>query len=187
VTIKLKNAGLISWKKSPVALFRTSAEFPFGKRGDFCQPAQRHRRCGMLLGLIFLLPGAPRAETPMVNRYLPAEKLPWYQEAPNVPVKLAPLWGDRATGEAGTLLSAPAGFKSGAHSHTADYWAVVVAGTWEHWVPSTGEGKGIRLTPGAHWTQVRTQLHEDACVSTIPCTIFLFNKDPYKTEFPKKN
>jgi len=137
------------------------------------------------LGLIVLLPGAPRAETPMANHYLPADRLPWYQEAPSVPVKLAPLWGDRAKGEAGTLLNAPAGFKSGLHSHTADYWAVVVEGTWEHWVPSTGEGKGIRLTPGAHWTQIRTQWHEDACVSSTPCTIFLFNKDPYITEFPK--
>lgn len=47
------------------------------------------------LGLIFLLPGIPRADTPVVNRYVPAEKLPWYQEAPNVPVKLAPLWDER--------------------------------------------------------------------------------------------
>ena len=139
------------------------------------------------LVLICAYPGAPRAETPMVNRYLPVEKLPWYQEAPNVPVKLAPLWGDRAKGEAGTLLKAPAGFKSGPHSHTADYWAVVVEGTWEHWVPSTGEGNGIRLAPGAHWTQKHTQLHEDACVSSTPCTIFLFNKTSYVTEFPKKN
>jgi hypothetical protein len=138
------------------------------------------------LVLVFFHVGASRAETPVPNHYLPVEKLPWYQEAPGVPVKLAPLWGDRVKGEAGTLLNAPAGFKSGLHSHTANYWAVVVEGTWEHWVPSTGEGKGIRLTPGAHWTQMHTQPHEDACVSSTPCTIFLFNKAPYKTEFPKK-
>jgi len=139
------------------------------------------------LGLIFLLPGMPRADTAMVNRYVPVEKLPWYQEAPDLPVKLAALWGDRTKGEAGTLLNVPAGFKSGLHSHTADYWAVVVEGAWEHWVPSTGEGRGIRLAPGAHWTQKHTQWHEDACVSSIPCTIFLFNKNPYRTEFPGKN
>jgi hypothetical protein len=59
-----------------------------------------------------------------------------------------------------------------------------VQGVWEHWVPSTGEGRGIRLESGAHWTQVKTQLHEDACVSDVPCTIFLFNKTPYVTEYP---
>ncbi len=139
------------------------------------------------LALVFFIASASRAETPVANHYVPVDKLPWYQEAPNVPVKLAPLWGDRVKEEAGTLLNAPAGFKSGLHSHTANYWAVVVEGTWEHWVPSTGEGKGIRLTPGAHWTQMHTQLHEDACVSSTPCTIFLFNKEPYKTEFPRRN
>jgi hypothetical protein len=50
-------------------------------------------------------------------------------------------------------------------------------------VPSTGEGKGIRLERGAHWTQVKDQHHADACVSSTPCVIFLFNKTPYETHF----
>ena len=127
------------------------------------------------------------AQPVMENRYLPADKLPWYFEAPGIPAELAPLWGDRARGEAGTLLRVPAGFASGPHSHTADYWAIVVQGTWKHWVPSTGEGLGLTLSPGAFWTQKHTQLHEDACVSQEPCVIFLFNKTPYVTEFPSKS
>jgi hypothetical protein len=127
---------------------------------------------------------AETKETPG-NRYLPADKIPWAGEA-GAPVELGPLWGDRSKEEAGTLLRTQPGFRSGPHSHTADYWAVVVQGTWEHWVPSTGEGKGIRLENGAHWTQVKTQLHEDACVSAVPCIIFLFNKTPYVTEFPSE-
>lgn len=119
------------------------------------------------------------------NHYLPADRIPWVGEA-GAPVELGPLWGDRARGEAGTLLRTQPGFRSGPHSHTADYWAIVVQGTWEHWVPSTGEGRGIRLENGAHWTQVRTQLHEDACISEVPCVIFLFNKTPYVTEFPAR-
>ena len=31
---------------------------------------------------------------------------------------------------------------------------------------------------------MKTQLHEDACVSDVPCIIFLFNKAPYVTEYP---
>ena len=120
------------------------------------------------------------------NYYIPADKIPWRDEA-GAPVQLGPLWGNRSIGEAGTLLKTPAGFRSGLHNHTADYWAVVVQGSWEHWVPSTGEGRGIRLDQGAHWTQVKTQWHEDACVSDVPCIIFLFNKDPYATNFQKRN
>jgi Domain of unknown function (DUF4437) len=128
---------------------------------------------------------AAAAQGNVANHYIPADKLPWYKESPALPVELAPLWGNRTQGEAGTLLRTPAGFDSGLHSHTADYWAVVVQGTWKHWVPATGEGIGLTLEPGAHWTQVHTQLHQDACVSKVPCVIFLLNKDPYVTEFPK--
>jgi hypothetical protein len=131
-----------------------------------------------------LIAASPPAETPG-NRYVPAERIPWVAE-PGAPVRLGPLWGNRATSEAGTLLETPAGFRSGPHSHTADYWAVVVQGEWAHWVPSTGEGIGLRLRPGSHWTQVRTQLHEDACVSSTPCIIFLFNKTPYVTQYPRE-
>jgi hypothetical protein len=126
-----------------------------------------------------------QAQESLANRYITADRTPWYVEAPGVPVKLAKLWGDRTAGEAGTLLTAPAGFHAGLHSHTADYWAVVVQGTWQHLVPSTGEGKGLRLEPGAFWTQKHTELHDDWCISKTPCVIFLFNKDPYVTEFPK--
>jgi Domain of unknown function (DUF4437) len=126
------------------------------------------------------------AQQKTTNRYVPADRLRWHKESPNIPIELAALWGDREKGEAGTLLTAPPGFDSGLHSHTADYWAVVVQGAWRHWVPSTREGVGLTFEPGAHWTQVHTQLHQDACVSKAPCIIFLFNKDPYVTHFPKQ-
>jgi hypothetical protein len=132
-----------------------------------------------------LMAGTVVADPKVTNHYFPADKLPWYRESPAMPVDLAPLWGIRAQGEAGTLLRTPGGFESGLHSHTADYWAVVVQGTWKHWVPTTGEGVGLLLEPGAHWTQIHTQLHQDACVSKVPCVIFLFNKAPYLTNFPK--
>ena len=119
------------------------------------------------------------------NHYLPADRIPWAGEA-GAPVELGALWGDRGKGEAGTLLRTPAGFQSGLHSHTADYQAVVVQGVWKHWVPSTSEGIDVRLERGAHWTQVKTQLHEDACISAEPCIILLLNKEPYKTEYPQQ-
>lgn len=140
----------------------------------------------ILLVLLALGASPALAAEPLAgNRYAPTDRLPWYREAPNLPVELAPLWGDRSKAEAGTLLRTPAGFDSGSHNHTADYWAVVVEGEWAHWVPSTGEGKGVRLKPGAHWTQIKDQWHQDACVSKTPCVIFLFNRDPYVTNFPK--
>jgi hypothetical protein len=145
----------------------------------------RMPRASYAIFTLSLVAGAGVAQQEVANRYLPVDQLPWYKESPELPVELAPLWGTRSEGEAGTLLRTPPGFDSGPHSHTADYWAVVVQGTWKHWVPETGEGVGLTLEPGAHWAQIHTQLHRDACVSTVPCVIFLFNRDPYVTEFPK--
>jgi hypothetical protein len=134
-----------------------------------------------VVGLMIASPAAAQ----LSNHFVPADKLPWYREAPNIPAELAPLWGDRSKGEAGTYLRVPAGFDAPLHYHTADYWAIVVQGEWAHWVPATGEGKGVRLLPGAHWTQVKNQPHKDACLSKSPCIIFLFNRDPYETKFVK--
>jgi hypothetical protein len=119
------------------------------------------------------------------NSYLLADRIPWAGEA-GASAELAALWGDRSKGEAGTLLRTQADFESGLHSHTADYRAVVVQGVWKHWVPATGEGMGVRLERGAYWTQVKTQLHEDACISAEPCIILLLNEKPYQTEYPRQ-
>jgi hypothetical protein len=140
----------------------------------------------MPVSLLTLLAQAAAAAATPGNHYVPADKLPWYHEAPNIPAELAPLWGDRSKGEAGTYLRVPGHWVAPLHYHTADYWALVVQGEWEHWVPATGEGKGIRLTSGAHWTQVKDQPHKDACRSATPCVIFLFNRDPYETKLVKE-
>jgi hypothetical protein len=39
---------------------------------------------------------ATAADPPVHNYYVPTDKTPWIQEDPNVPVELAPLWGNRA-------------------------------------------------------------------------------------------
>jgi hypothetical protein len=96
----------------------------------------------MPVSLLTLLAQAAAAAATPGNHYVPADKLPWYHEAPNIPAELAPLWGDRSKGEAGTYLRVPGHWVAPLHYHTADYWALVVQGEWEHWVPATGEGQG---------------------------------------------
>jgi DNA-binding GntR family transcriptional regulator len=39
------------------------------------------------------------------DSYLPANKIPYVAEAPDQPQRLGPLWGERAKGPAGTLLT----------------------------------------------------------------------------------
>jgi hypothetical protein len=112
---------------------------------------------------------------------IPAQKIPWAIEAPGQPQRLGKLWGDRATGPAGTLLKVPGGFVAPVHMHTADYRAVVIEGVWKHWPEGGNKTSAIALRPGSYWTQKARKWHADACVSKVPCTILLINTDPYKT------
>lgn len=90
---------------------------------------------------------------------MPVEKVPYYEEMPDQPHRLGPLWGKRDVGPAGTLLKVPRGWQAPIHAHSADYQGVVIEGTWSHWVPETGEGRGVELQPGSYWTQKADQMH----------------------------
>jgi hypothetical protein len=120
------------------------------------------------------------------NKFLPIERTPWFQEASKDQHRLANLWGDRGNGQAGVLLRTPGGFKSGIHAHTADYRALVIAGTWIHTVPETGEGNKVELRPGSYWTQRRDQMHTDECKAGAECIVFVFTEARYETYEPKQ-
>ena len=95
--------------------------------------------------------------------------------APGVPLQVGKLWGDRNVGEHGMYLKLPAGFEAGMHSHTADYYAVLVQGTWVH----TNEGDTSppkELTVGSYVFQPGKQNHNDVCKSKTDCIIFVFQK-----------
>ena len=129
---------------------------------------------------------AAAAAAPVGNHSVTVDKLPWYREAPNIPAELAPLWGDRSKGEAGTYLRVPGGWEAPLHYHTADYWAIVVQGEWSHWVPSTGEGNGPRLLPGAHWTQIKDQPHKTSACRRRPASSSCSTATPTKPGSSKK-
>ena len=103
------------------------------------------RGCSVLVAAAMAAVAAGASAQGLENGFLPVKDVPYYEEAPGQPQRLGPLWGDRATGPAGTLLKVPAGFEAPLHAHTADYRAVVIEGEWAHWVPETGEGESVRL------------------------------------------
>lgn len=53
---------------------------------------------------VIILPSQTYA---LENTYLPVEKVPYYEEMPDQPHRLGPLWGKRDVGPAGTLLKVP--------------------------------------------------------------------------------
>jgi uncharacterized cupin superfamily protein len=121
------------------------------------------------------------------DRMVPAEKIPWAVETPGQPQRLGSLWGVRSRGPAGTYLKVPGRWQAPVHTHTADYRAVVIEGSWKHWLENGSKAAAPILRPGSYWTQKARQWHADACVSAAPCTILLINSQPYRTILKPSN
>jgi len=114
--------------------------------------------------------GAAKGKAP-VN--MPAAEQKWEPLAPDAPLQMVKLWGDRNKGgEYAMLLKLPAGAEAGMHAHTLDYHAVLVSGTWVH----TNDGDTSppkEMAPGSYVFQPGKAMHNDACKSKTDCIIFV--------------
>lgn len=102
------------------------------------------------------------------------DRMTWKKQAPELPIMISELWGDRARdGGFGELVQVPPGFDSGLHAHSGDFHGVVVKGTWVH-LDENGKGADAPLQPGSYIRQAGRGMHIDRCVSKEPCVLFLF-------------
>lgn len=92
--------------------------------------------------------------------------------------QIAMMFGDFAKkAPVGFLFKVPPGFRPGPHTHTADYYSVVIQGTVHDFAPGGDEGKG--MIPGGHWFQAGRVAHDNHCASAIPCVIFIYSPEGY--------
>ena len=81
-----------------------------------------------------------------------------------------PAYGDLQNGRHGTFVRMPAGFKSPVHTHTEDYYAVVVEGVGANHAP---DGEAAPLPPGSYWFQRGEEAHVTECLSETDCLFFI--------------
>ena len=81
-----------------------------------------------------------------------------------------PAYGDLAHGRHGTFIHMPAGFISAVHTHTEDYFAVVIKGVGANQLPG---GKIIPLPAGSYWFQKGEEPHVTQCLSKQDCLFFI--------------
>jgi hypothetical protein len=81
-----------------------------------------------------------------------------------------PAYGDLQKGRHGTFVRMPAGFKSPVHTHTEDYFAVVVEGVGSNHAP---EGQAVPLPTGSYWFQRGEEAHVTECLSEKDCLFFI--------------
>lgn len=147
-----------------------------------------HLLCGAVAaGAAFLGLGASAVRA--APRVMPAEIM----RTPPAAVKYQPLdpadkdgkgpqvaivFGDmKKKAPVGFLFKVPPGFRPGPHTHTQDYWSVVLEGTVHDFVPGADEGQPIG--PGGFWFQAGRAAHDNHCASDVPCVIFIYSPVGY--------
>ncbi len=81
-----------------------------------------------------------------------------------------PAYGNLQAGRHGTFIRMPHGFVSPVHTHTEDYFAVVIKGVGANQLPG---GKIIPLAAGSYWFQKGEEAHVTQCLSKEDCLFFI--------------
>lgn len=87
------------------------------------------------------------------------------------PLKAAPGFGDLSKGAHGSFVKLPAGFVSPLHTHTQDYYGVVVTGVVAN--EADAAAKDRPLPPGSYWFQKGQAKHVTKCLSANECVVFI--------------
>lgn len=87
------------------------------------------------------------------------------------PLKAAPGFGDLSKGAHSTFVKLPAGFVSPLHTHTEDYYGVVVTGVVAN--EADASAKDRPLPPGSYWFQKGKAKHVTKCLSANECVVFI--------------
>ena len=85
-------------------------------------------------------------------------------------LQAAPAYGDLGQGPHGTFIKMPAGYVSPTHTHTEDYWAVVVSGVMVNKKP---DGPDVILPAGSYYFQKGGEPHVTKCTSPDGCVFFV--------------
>jgi quercetin dioxygenase-like cupin family protein len=100
---------------------------------------------------------------------------------PKTGIQVANVWGDVNKGAHGAFFRFDPGFVSKLHTHTYDYYAVVIKGQLENYQPGQ---KAERLGPGSYWYQRGKEAHTTACVSKRPCQIYIVQQNKFDAQIP---
>jgi hypothetical protein len=126
--------------------------------------------------------GMPSVSTPVTQLTYGATGI---SDGTHGELSAAPAYGDLGHGAHGTFIKMPAGFVSPVHTHTEDYWGVVISGVAVNGVPGSPD---VQLPVGSYWFQKGGERHVTKCVSPNECIFFISQrgKFDYVLETAKK-
>jgi hypothetical protein len=137
------------------------------------------RLAALLLAIVCWTGSPVQAQDAPVSISIPADKITFGPTGVKTEVgelKAGPAYGDLATGKHGTFVRMPAHFVSPLHTHTADYYAVVIEGTA---INAQGGRNDVPLPVGSYWFQRGEEPHVTKCVSDADCLFFIVQPDKF--------
>jgi beta-alanine degradation protein BauB len=118
------------------------------------------------------------AKVPVLSALADAKWTPLMKEGP-LPA-FAPIEGDATKGAHFAYLKLPAGFTSPPHSHSSDYWAVLVQGKMTHWAAVGGtEGEAKPLGVGDLTFMPAKVDHVSKCFPGADCVLAVVQKGKF--------
>lgn len=112
------------------------------------------------------------AETSSAPRKIYTADMKWEPMTEGSPLKIVKLWGDHTKdADYGMLVKLPAGFATGMHSHSADYYTVELQGRKVHRFKE--EATSEPYTPGSFTYEIPGHVHEDVCLGPEDCILFI--------------
>jgi hypothetical protein len=91
------------------------------------------------------------------------------------------VYGDGRTGRHGSFAKFTAGFVSRLHTHTYDYYGVVIKGEIENHEVGVPP---IKMGPGSYWYQEGHVPHITACVSKDDCLTYIVQSGKFDVQHP---
>jgi hypothetical protein len=115
------------------------------------------------------------AKAPELTAFNELAWTPLMKEGPLPAV--APIEGDASKGAFLGYLKLPAGFESPPHTHTNDYWAVLVQGQMTHWAADGGSEKSSKIIGVGGWVHMPGKVaHVSKCFPGADCIMVMMQK-----------
>jgi beta-alanine degradation protein BauB len=123
--------------------------------------------------------GLTLAQENIMSSSLPADKVQFGPTGIKTEIgelKVGPAYGDLSEGRHGTFLHMPAKFVSPLHSHSADYFGIVIQGVGVNTQPGNTD---VPLPVGSYFFQKGKENHVTKCISDTDCLFFIYQADKF--------
>ena len=136
---------------------------------------------GLVLGAFALGTAIAKGAAPKAPELSNLKDMTWTPLMKEGPLPaMAPIQGDGTKGAYMGYLKLPANFESPPHSHTNEYWSVLVQGKMTHWAVEGGSEKDAKVLNVGDLTHMPAKVvHISKCFPGADCILVTMQKGKF--------